>query len=413
MHKVIDYQDSFHKSSYMKNSMDGVLDRDADYIQPQNVMLDVLDRVPVIDRSSLPISQVIDIIPRQLFRTDLISIRNLDVESIAPVKSHSAIYLPGCDQYAYITGLLFYECISNIIETKKKWEKEELKMLKQNYSQDKNLYIPKIIILVCRKPIYWEMSRYLDQIYYRMTAKDRIPIESMIKNLIFETSYLKSDCKFTSEYWGIKQLSYNDCKHKYYYEVFMRSQESENIFRLLETMIAGIPILLVSTDIFKLVSMVEVLKSLLFPFEYQGLVVPYEPKPQLKLILSWEPYLIGIELDTFESIKDMLDKQSALVYDLNQKEFVSTSNSSRILCRLNNHNIMKKKKILFPTQFKGDTQYKLNVKLQSLRAKHPNDYEKIYTDITEIFIQFFVDCILDIKNMDNLEDYCDVRKMEK
>lgn len=77
--------------------------------------------------------------------------------------------------------------------------------------------------------------------------------------------------------------------------------------------------------------MTEVLKSLLFPFKYHGIIIPYEPKPQLKMILSSEPFIIGMEHEIYESISDVLEKQSAQVYDLEQREFLSPSNPSRII----------------------------------------------------------------------------------
>ena len=74
-------------------------------------------------------------------------------------------------------------------------------------------------------------------------------------------------------------------------------------------MLSCIPILLVSSSVFKLVATCEVLKTIVFPFEYQGLIVPYEPKPNLKLILSCEPFLIGLDVKSYESIKDNLARQ--------------------------------------------------------------------------------------------------------
>lgn len=112
--KIYDIQDSFMGASEVKNSVVEA-DKDAQFMQFNNIAFEVLDKVPLIDRASLPISQVIDIIPRQLFRKEALSLRNIDVDSIGSKISHSSIYLPGSDMYAYITGMLFYERIDNIV----------------------------------------------------------------------------------------------------------------------------------------------------------------------------------------------------------------------------------------------------------------------------------------------------------
>jgi hypothetical protein len=178
-------------------------------------------------------------------------------------------------------------------------------------------------------------------------------------------------------------------------------------------MISGIPIILVSSCVFSLISMTEVLKSLLFPFKYHGIIIPYEPKPQLKMILSSEPFIIGMEHEIYELISDVLEKQSVKVYDLEQREFLSPSNPSRIICKFNHSHNIKKKKLSFPTDFIKNGKDKLDCKIRSMRNDHKDNYKKIYLQISEVFYQFFIDSILDLKNMGNIEDYADHVKMIK
>lgn len=175
-------------------------------------------------------------------------------------------------------------------------------------------------------------------------------------------------------------------------------------------MIAGIPIILVSENTIKLVAMCEVLKTLMFPLEYQGLVIPYEPKPQLKLLLSGEPYLIGLSQEVNDLIKINFDKHNLLVYDLDQKEVVPTTDSCRIVCKLNNANFQKKvKKVQFPLRYKKDLLLKLESLLKHKEGAKPS---KVYCVIRETFLKFF-ETIIDLKNMSNIEDYGDIPKMLK
>lgn len=75
---------------------------------------------------------------------------------------------------------------------------------------EKKLWIPKVITLVCRKPMYSEMKKYLRTIYERTIASSDIPLENMLKNLIFETTYLRPNYILSSDFWNMKELEYND-----------------------------------------------------------------------------------------------------------------------------------------------------------------------------------------------------------
>lgn len=207
--------------------------------------------------------------------------------------------------------------------------------------------------------------------------------------------------------------NYYDMKINYFLKVFVESQEWENILKLIENMISCIPIILISTDILKLISMWEVLKSLIFPFEYPGLIVSYEPRPQLKMILSSEPFIIGMDQDSFEGIKENLDKISVQVYDWDQKEFLTNLNSAKILWRLNNHYFVKKKKIILPMNFRLPLHDKIAVKISNLKSKDINGQIKTISHIRELFREFFINQILDIKNVDSIDDFKNIEKMLK
>jgi hypothetical protein len=219
--KIFDIQDSLGGESEVKNSViEG--DKDSRYMQFNNVAFEVLDRVPSIDRTSLPISQVINIIPRQLFRKERLSLRNIDVESVGIKISHSSIYLPGSDMYAYITGMLFYERIDSIISSDGIHNKHEFE---DDGGNNKKLWIPKIIVLVCRRPLFSEMMSCIKLIFQRTLYESNLPLESMVKNLIFETTYITPDYKFSSDFWLMNDLQFNTCKYKYFHHIFMVKQE--------------------------------------------------------------------------------------------------------------------------------------------------------------------------------------------
>ena len=177
-------------------------------------------------------------------------------------------------------------------------------------------------------------------------------------------------------------------------------------------MMASSSIILVSTDKSKLICMTEVLKSLMFPFEFQGIIVPYEPRPQHRLLVSKQPYLIGMESEVFDTIKGILSKESPSVFDLDQKEFTTSHHTSKLSCKLSSKNLPSNKKWKFPNSFRNVTKQKLQRKLQTFESGNKNDKE-IYIKISELFTSLYIENILDIKNIENIEDFCDIGKMSK
>lgn len=81
----------------------------------------------------------------------------------------------------------------------------------------------------------------------------------------------------------------------------------------------------------------------MFPFEFQGLIIPYEPRPNLKLILSCEPFLIGLEYEAYDIIKEDIGKQTVLIYDLDEKEFLTNMGVSKMSVRINKELPSKRK----------------------------------------------------------------------
>lgn len=120
-----------------------------------------------------------------------------------------------------------------------------------------------------------------------------------------------------------------ETKYDFFYQVFRDSKETENIFSLIVNMISEVPMILVSQSRKKLIATTEVLKTLLFPFEYQGIIIPYEPRPNPKFLLSKESFVIGMNYDTYNKIKDIIEKHGLFIYDLDQKLSISYTNSSR------------------------------------------------------------------------------------
>lgn len=208
-------------------------------------------------------------------------------------------------------------------------------------------------------------------------------------------------------------IGYSNLKIDMFLNILSDYTECENIVKLIENMISCIPIILCSTDISKLVSMCEVLKSLIFPFEYPGIIIPYEAKLQLKLLYSTEPFIIGIDREKFDQIKEILDKINTVVYDVEQKEFMSNLQVARIVLKLNSQCLPKRKKINLPVSFKLPLHDKVRVKLDKLKTKDRKGQIKAVSHIRDLFRDFFIYQILDIKNVDSVDDFKNFDKILK
>ena len=65
------------------------------------------------------------------------------------------------------------------------------------------------------------------------------------------------------------------------------------IWGILENMLLNFPIVFVWKWSKTLSMFIEVLKNLIYPFEYQGLIIPFDPNPSQNLLMSKLSFIIG------------------------------------------------------------------------------------------------------------------------
>jgi hypothetical protein len=72
-----------------------------------DLMMELCDKVPHVDRPNFSISNIVNIIPRLLFSKDFYKIES--EVTISDKVSYTSTYLNSTGEYAYITGILIYE----------------------------------------------------------------------------------------------------------------------------------------------------------------------------------------------------------------------------------------------------------------------------------------------------------------
>jgi len=92
------------------------------------------------------------------------------------------------------------------------------------------------------------------------------------------------------------------------FETFSKvfEKDPKRIWNIIENMLFGFPIVLISEESKKLTEVIEVFRTIIYPFEYQGLIVPYDPEPNLVMLLSDLPFIIGMNESNYEKVKRRL-----------------------------------------------------------------------------------------------------------
>lgn len=80
-----------------------------------------------------------------------------------------------------------------------------------------------------------------------------------------------------------------------YFKTFAEAFQNNvsEIWNIIEKMLLGGFVILISKESYKTVEVIEVLKALIYPYEYHGFILPYDEQPNQALIQSRLSYLIG------------------------------------------------------------------------------------------------------------------------
>jgi len=187
--KIVDEKESLSKTQLHQSNISTIAQKGCEKLEFVNVALEVLDRVPVVDRCYLPISEVVEILPSQLFKKKEISLHIAEVvEQIPPVFNKSSIYLPSCNKYVFLTGVVFFENLFDIISAREETETtgDFFNIKKTNSEYARKVWIPKVLLFVSKSPVYGEMEKRVKSVLSRINNNTGAPIENLIKTLVFE-----------------------------------------------------------------------------------------------------------------------------------------------------------------------------------------------------------------------------------
>jgi hypothetical protein len=98
------------------------------------------DQLPNWDRSNFPISSIVDIIPKMLFKSDAYKIT--DMPNSNSECAYTSIFLPHINIYAYWAGVLYYEKLKDAKLASDKWlEKQSGKNTESSKRADEDEFM--------------------------------------------------------------------------------------------------------------------------------------------------------------------------------------------------------------------------------------------------------------------------------
>ena len=177
----------------------------------------------------------------------------------------------------------------------------------------KEYYIPKAMILISSAPIFESMKEILTSFYEKATYRINYPIDSYIYYLTYEVPLPAFGTKVKFSLPNLKYIAVGDNSYwaKYLCNYFSSPYLSfQNLYKVLYWFLWQVGnTLLVSNDVNKLVTVSEVLSTIIYPFKYDDPYVPLLAPNMMKSIEAPFPWHLGMLVSqTFWAFKFYLER---------------------------------------------------------------------------------------------------------
>ncbi|XP_078529899.1 DENN domain-containing protein 5B isoform X2 [Lissotriton helveticus] len=164
------------------------------------------------------------------------------------------------------------------------------------------LYVSKCICLITPLPFMQACRKFLSQLHKAVTSQQPppLPLESYIHNVLYEVPLPPPgrSLKLYGVYEpiicqrpGLSELPLSDYPLREAFELL----GLENLVQLFTCVLLEMQILLYSQDYQRLMTVAEVITTLLFPFQWQHVYVPILPASLLHFLDAPVPYMMGLQ----------------------------------------------------------------------------------------------------------------------
>ncbi|KAM6306900.1 LOW QUALITY PROTEIN: DENN domain-containing protein 5B-like [Podargus strigoides] len=163
------------------------------------------------------------------------------------------------------------------------------------------LYVSKCICLITPLPFMQACKKFLIQLYKAVTSQQPppLPLESYIHNILYEVPLPPPgrSLKFYGVYEPIicQRPGPNELPSDYPLREVFELLGLENLVQVFTCVLLEMQILLYSQDYQRLMTVVEGITTLLFPFQWQHVYVPILPASLLHFLDAPVPYLMGLQ----------------------------------------------------------------------------------------------------------------------
>ena len=236
----------------------------------------------------------------------------------------------------------------------------------------------------------------------------------MIINLVYEFPHPGEKYLVQSNFWNIKRKSTFEyesnfslpfCDYKQFYQIVTYGDRMLLIWWIIERMLFGRSIIITSSDKSKLIAWSEILKNIIYPFEFPGLILPYMWRIDMTLLTSEISYIIGLPSDWIKHIKPSLN-HNTIIFDIdlreihtNKRDLIKISPTETIISQDS-----KSKDDIFcelPSSLYFPKIKELESKVKDFPKTQSESKVRAYVNkIREHFVNFFINDLLDYKNWD-------------
>lgn len=221
---------------------------------------------------------------------------------------------------------------------------------------------------------------------------------------IVQSSFWRNKKKSFYEYETINSLPF--CEPKFMLEMVKFHDNMLIIWHLLEKVLFGKSIVMFSKYNSRLVAWAEILKNLIFPFQFPGLIIPFMSRPDL-MLLSAEGtccYIVGMSPEAFKYCKNFLSP-IVTCFDIDNRQL---SHNKREFLHATDSEVINSPIIIGKRQ-EASCEIPISLympKIRDLEAK-VKDFPKTKNEvkikaysmkIREHFLNFFINDLLDYKN---------------
>jgi hypothetical protein len=265
--------------------------------------------------------------------------KNLEEEPHDPFEFHSFILTREDGSHAYGCVTTFFEPLqSDLVASICHLQKEgQFLSLPIEIDPKDSVYVSKCLCTVSAYPVILPLRDFLGQLVHSIhtDATLDMPLESFLYQLLFQVTMPSPGQKITFQgpqrkiSWEYPDSSYFPLLD-YSMSEFVELVGLRNLIMLYTTVLLEHQLLFQSSSYDLLMLCAQCTASLLYPFEWQHVLVPILPFSQRDFLDAPVPFIMGIKVGKSDTDMEFPEVSSLCIYDIDQRIFTSSDDLPRL-----------------------------------------------------------------------------------